>query len=65
MKKTHVMMYEAGRRPKKKKAVKTAKKSSAIGRQWRSVKRQVWNALGAIGCIAVIVWMFQFVVSGR
>lgn len=65
MKKSHVMLYEVkGRKAGKRKTVKAGKKSSALGRQWRSVKRQAWNVLGAIGCIVVIVWMIQFVMSG-
>jgi hypothetical protein len=56
----HVMVIE-GKVRKKKKAVKTTKKSSAIGRQLRSVKRQAWNVLGAIGCFAVIVWLVQLI----
>ena len=59
------MMYErGGRRTSKRKSVKTTKKRSAVSRQLRATKRQAMNILGGIGIVAVVVWMFQFIISG-
>jgi ribonuclease P protein component len=58
----HEMTYERGglRKPKKK-AVKTTKKRSVISRKVRSAQRTLWNLLGGVGLVAVMIWMFQFI----
>ena len=60
----HVMMYERGRGKRKAVKTKTTKKSSKVSRQLRAAKRQAMNILGGIGIVAVVVWMFQFIISG-
>ncbi len=60
----HAMMFERGglKKPKKK-AVRTSKKSSKVSRQLKALKHQVMNVLGGIGFVAVVIWMFQFVMD--
>lgn len=60
----HEMAIEGRGRRTKRAKVKKSKKSSAIGRQLRSAKRQAWNILGGVGFVTVIVLLFQLARGG-
>jgi len=52
----HAMMYErGGMRKAKKKSIKTTKKRSAVSGQLRAAQRQLWNVLGGVGMVTVIL----------
>jgi len=67
----HAMTYERGGMKKaKRKGAKTSRKRSAVSgqrlavsRKLRAAKHQAMNILAGIGIIAVVVWMFQFVIG--
>jgi len=59
----HEMMFE-GKGSRKRKAVKTTKKGSVVVRKLNSWKRQAWNLLGAVGCLAVAWWLIQMAMGG-
>ena len=63
MTRRHEMTIE-GRGSRKRKAVKTTKKRSAINRQMRTWQRQARNVLGGIGLIAVVLVLLWLITGG-
>jgi len=63
--KRHAMTYERGGvRKGKRKAVKTSKKGSVVSRQLRAMQRQMWNVLGGVGMLTVVIVLFRLIVGG-
>ena len=59
------MTYERGGLRKPKKKARPPKKSQpAVKRQLKAAQRQVWNVLGGVGFITVVIVLFQLARGG-